>query len=106
MSFKIAHEEECTMYNQYQPIQHYGNDERIIRRPGFGFGRPGFGFGRPGFGFGRPGFGFGFGRPWGWGFAPFLGGLAGGLLASALVPPFYGYGFGYPGFGYGYPYYW
>ncbi|MDR7244762.1 MULTISPECIES: hypothetical protein [Priestia] len=61
-------------------------------RPGFGFGRPGFGFGRPGFGFGRPGFGFGFGRPWGWGFgaAPFLGGL---VLGTALGGPGY---YGYP----------
>ena len=32
---------------------------------------------------------------------PFLGGLAGGFLGSALYRPFYGYpGFGYPGFGY------
>jgi hypothetical protein len=70
-------------------------DVNDIRRPfgGFGgFGRPGFGFGRPGFGFGRPGFGFGFGRPWGWGFgaAPFLGGL---VLGSALGGPGY---YGYP----------
>ncbi|MBS2772266.1 MULTISPECIES: hypothetical protein [Anoxybacillaceae] len=54
------------------------------------------------------------GRPWGWGVrpwgffgprpffggGPFFGGFLGGLLGSALVPPFYG---GYPYFGY--PYY-
>ena len=35
---------------------------------------------------------------------PFLGGLAGGLLGSALNPrPFYGYpGLGYPGSGFGF----
>ena len=50
-------------------------------------------------------------RPWGWGFGvtPFLGGLAGGLLGSALLyPPNYGYGYGYgyyPPY-YGGPYYW
>src|SRR3954447_25548625 len=98
--------------NVYSQENQVGNpDERIGRigfggfgRPGFGFGgfgRPGFGFGgfgRPGFGFGgfgRPGFGFGgFGRP-GFGFGgfggPFLGGLAGGLLAGTLLSP-YGYG--------------
>ncbi|MCM3665116.1 hypothetical protein M3204_11915 [Mesobacillus subterraneus] len=52
-------------------------------------------------------FGFGFGLP-------FLGGLAGGLLGSALFypRPYYGYGGGFPPYGYPccgpigrYPYY-
>lgn len=47
-----------------------------------------WGFGRPFFG--SPFFG-GFGRP-------FFGGFLGGLLGSALIPPFYGYPY------YGYPY--
>ncbi len=65
-------------------------DERIIRRP-FGYGRP-FGFGRPFYG------GYGFG-------APFVGGVLGGLLGSALYPP-YGYGYPYPYYGgYGYPFF-
>ncbi|WP_199690059.1 MULTISPECIES: hypothetical protein [Clostridia] len=63
-------------------------DERLIRPWGFGFGRPFFGFGRPFFG------------------APFLGGIAGGLLGASLIrPPFYGYygyGPGYYGYGPGY----
>ncbi|RCX20796.1 hypothetical protein DEU47_10853 [Bacillus sp. AG236] len=79
------------LYSQENQLNHA--DERFIGRPGFGFGRPGFGFGRPGFGFGRPGFGFG---------GPFVGGLAGGLLAGSLLSP-YGYG-GYGGYGYGSPY--
>lgn len=61
------------------------------------------GIGERGF-FGRPPR---FWRPWGWGgfgFGLFLGGFAGGLLASTLFPPYYGYGPGYPY--YGYPYYW
>lgn len=88
------------MYNEH-PVQMYGGDERIFGRP---FGGP-WGFGRPfGFGFGRP-WGFGFGRPWGWGIglSPFLGGVAGGLLGSALFGPF-AYGYGYPF--YGSPYFW
>lgn len=85
------------MYNEFLPVQPYELDERNIGRP---FGRPwGYGFGRP----------WGFGRPYGF-VSPFLGGLAGGLLGSALFAPFgYGYpgfGFGYPGYGFGYPYYW
>ncbi|TFE00785.1 MULTISPECIES: hypothetical protein [Jeotgalibacillus] len=36
-------------------------------------------------------------RPY-WG-VPFLGGLAGGLLATTLFPP-YGYGYGYGGYPY------
>ncbi|MFS0674546.1 hypothetical protein [Ornithinibacillus sp. 179-J 7C1 HS] len=75
------------------PVQQY--DERIFGRP-----RP---FGRP-FYYGRP---FGFGRPFGYGFgAPFVGGVLGGLLGSALYAP-YGYGYGYPFYGYGpfFPYY-
>lgn len=51
-----------------------------------------------------------FGRPFGFGFGvPFLGGLAGGLLAGSLLSPWgYGYGGygGYPYGGYGYPYGW
>ncbi|WP_163100345.1 spore coat protein [Peribacillus alkalitolerans] len=75
--------------------------EERIRIGGFGrIGRIG-GFVRPFGSFGRP---FGFGRP-------FLGGLAGGLLASTLLYP--GYGYGYPAYSYyqdpyypyGYPYY-
>ena len=58
-----------------------------------GFGR-GFGHGGFGRGFGFDGLGFG---------GPFLGGLAGGLLGSALFPG-YGYG-GYPPYYGGYPYY-
>jgi hypothetical protein len=50
----------------------------------------------------RP-YGFGFGRPgrfiWG---APFVGGLVGGLVGSALFNPYF-YG-GYGGYG-GYPFY-
>jgi hypothetical protein len=86
------------LYSQENQFNY--SDERFIGRPGFGFGRPGFGFGRPGFGFGRPGFGFG---------GPFIGGLAGGLLAGTLLSP-YGYGGysypygGYGGYGYGSPY--
>lgn len=76
------------IYLQKQQLRN--SDERI-------FGRP---FG--GFGFHRPFGGFGFGYP-------FLGGLAGGLLGSALLSPYgfggygfpYGYGYGY---GYGFPY--
>lgn len=82
------------MNNEFLPVQVYESDERIFGRP-FGVGRP-FGFGRP--------WGGGFGRPWGFGLNPFLGGFVGGLLGSALLPPFYGYGF--PGYGFGYPYYW
>jgi hypothetical protein len=52
-------------------------------------------------GFGRPGFGR---RPFGFGFNPFLGGLAGGLLGATLLSPYaYGYGYGYPPPYYGYP---
>ncbi|MCA1061230.1 spore coat protein [Rossellomorea aquimaris] len=65
-------------------------DYHDIRRP---IGRPGFG---------RRPFGFGFG------FSPFVGGLAGGLLGAALLSPGYGYGYGYgyppPYYGYPYPY--
>jgi hypothetical protein len=79
--------------NVYSQENQVGNPDERIGRIGFGgFGRPGFGFG----GFGRPGFGFG-----GFG-GPFLGGLAGGLLAGTLLSP-YGYG-GYGGYGYGDPY--
>lgn len=108
------------MYNEeievHQPIEG-SEDTRLIGRgrPGFGFGRPGFGFGRPGFGFvgrpsfgyGRPfGYGYGYGRPFGYGAGPFLGGVAGGLLGSALLQPYGGYGYyGSPyGYGYGYGY--
>lgn len=82
------------MYNEYLPVQTHMTDERRI------IGRP---FGRP-WGYERP---WGFGRPWGWGggFGPFLGGVAGGLLGSALLGP-YVYGFGSPFYGYGYPYFW
>jgi hypothetical protein len=53
-----------------------------------------------GFGFGRPWFGYGFGRPFGfWGPGPFIGGLVGGLVGSALLAPYYWYP-PYP-----YPYY-
>lgn len=52
------------------------------RRPPYYGGRP------------RPPFGFG---------SPFLGGFVGGLLGSALFPPYFGYGYGYPF--YGNPYY-
>lgn len=69
------------------PRNNYYNNNR----GGFGGG-----FGR-GFGAGRNGFG-GVG-------IPFLGGLAGGLLGTALFPN-YGYGGGYGGYpSYGYPSY-
>lgn len=83
------------MYNELQPFRTFERDERIIGRS-FGFRRP-WGFSRP--------WGYGFGRPFGFGLSPFLGGLAGGLLGSALFAP-YGYGYGFPGYGYGYPYFW
>ncbi|WP_077212632.1 hypothetical protein [Bacillus dakarensis] len=81
------------MYHEFAPVQTYESEQRIFGRRPFGFGRP----------FGRP---FGFRRPWGFGFGfnPFLGGVVGGLLGSALLAPYYGYG--YPYYGYGYPYYW
>lgn len=49
-----------------------------------------------GFHYGRPGFGRYYGIA-----VPFIGGVLGGLVASAIFPP-YGYGYGYP---YPYPYY-
>lgn len=61
------------------------NDEHLMRRP-VGYERP-IGFG-----------------------APFVGGLLGGLLGSALIRPYGYYGYGYPpynpyyGYGYGYGY--
>lgn len=74
----------------YETFVDYNDIRRPIGR--VGFGRPGFGFG----GFGR--------RPFGFGFNPFLGGLAGGLLGAALLSPYgYGYGYGYPPPYYGYP---
>ncbi|WP_050615230.1 hypothetical protein [Bacillus testis] len=62
------------------------------RRPFWG-GRPGWGV-RPGWGWGGPGWG------WGGGFgAPFVGGLVGGLAASALIGGPYGFGYPYPYYG-------
>lgn len=72
-----------------------GSQAELMQRPHHGFGG-GF-HGHHGFhgGFGRPPFGYYYGG------APFLGGLAGGLLASTLVYP---YGGGYPYYGYYPPY--
>jgi len=57
-------------------------------------GRP-FGYRRP---YNRRPF---YGRPFGYGFSPFLGGVLGGLVGSALLNP---YAYPYPPY-YGYPYY-
>lgn len=101
--------------NGEEAMQSYGpittpymseEDMRVVRprfgprarpRPNtYGPGRP-VGYGRP-YGYGGGGYGFG---------GPFLGGVVGGLLGSALLTPYgYGYGYGgYPYYGYGNPYY-
>ena len=79
-----------------QPVQQAGSQAEMefTRRPHHGYGG-GF-HGHHGFhgGFGGPSFGY-----YNWG-VPFLGGLAGGLLAGTLFP----YGGGYPYYGYYPPY--
>lgn len=77
------------MYREFGfgPVQTHRSEERVFGRRPFGYRRPFYG------------------RPFGFGFNPFLGGVVGGLLGSALLAPYYGYGYGYPYYGYGYPFY-
>ncbi|WP_404407179.1 hypothetical protein [Jeotgalibacillus malaysiensis] len=65
---------------------HPADFERMAHEERNYYGRP-RPYGRPNYYRPRP-------RPY-WG-APFLGGLAGGLLASTLFPPYGGYYGGYP----------
>jgi hypothetical protein len=76
------------------PVQQADSQMAWVRRPHHGY-HGGYHGGFHG-GYGRPPFGY-----YNYG-TPFLGGLAGGLLASTLFP--YGGGYGYPYYGYYPPY--